>query len=160
MLGRLRDKNPWEGNKTVQHSEAMKKHLNQLSIICSAILGEVAIFAGVVWYLLNSGSMPPQDLDLPSWMSTLINVAALIALLKAQFLPRLFGSPGPNDPEEAWLAWHKRTTIVGFALREAAAFMALVGAMLTGQLVGAILMVGLAFLTMILAWPRADQLGG
>jgi hypothetical protein len=144
----------------MQQSEAVKRHLMQLSTICAAIVGGVAIFAGVVWYLLSTSTMPPQDLDFPSWMGTLLNVAALVALLKAQFLPRLFGTPGSGAPEGAWLAWHKKTTIVGFALREAAAFIALVGAMLTGQLVGAVFMVGLAFLAMVLAWPREAQLRG
>jgi hypothetical protein len=144
----------------MQQTEAMKSHLNQLSIFCSAIFAGVAVFAAVVWYLLDSGSMPPQDLDLPSWMSTLFNVAALVAMLKAHFLPRLFGTPGPGAQEEAWLAWHKKTTMVGFAFRDAGALIALVGAMLTGQLVGAAFMVGLASLTMVLAWPRADQLAG
>ena len=35
---------------------------------------------------------------------------------------------------------------------------ALVGAMLTGQLVGAIVVVGLAIISMVPAWPRVDQM--
>jgi hypothetical protein len=139
-------------------SEATKGHLTQLSIICFAILTGVVIFAGVVWYLLKTGSMPPQDMELPSWTGTLLNVAALVALIKAQLLPRLLGRPTRDAPEEAHLAWHKRTVIVGFALREAAALLALVGVMLSGQMVGASVMVGLAVLSMVLAWPREAQL--
>lgn len=142
----------------MQPSEAQKAHLTQLSIICSAILTGVAIFAGVVVYLLRTGSMPPKDMDLPSWMGTLFHVVALVALIKAQLLPHLFGRPSRDAPEEAHLAWHRRTVIVGFALREAAALMALVGLMLTGQVAGATFMVGLAILTMVLAWPRGAHL--
>lgn len=143
----------------MQQSEPVKGHLSQLNIICSAIFAGVVIFAAVVWYLLRSGAMPPHDMDLPAWTSTLANVLALVVLLKAQFLPRLFGIPGSGASEEDWIAWHKRTVVVGFALREGAAFIALVGAMLTGRLVGATYMVGLAFLAMVLAWPRMGQLG-
>jgi len=142
----------------VNQSEAVRTHLNQLSIIASAIFAGVAILAGVVWYLLSTGAMPPQDMELPGWMGTTFNAVALVILVKAYLLPRIFTRPGQDAPEKAILAWHKKTTIIGFALREAAAFTALVGAMLTGQLVGAIVMVGLAFVTMILAWPRAEQL--
>ena len=142
----------------MNQSEGVRTHLNQLSIIASAIIAGVAIFAVVVWYLLSTGAMPPQDMDLPGWMGTGFNALALVMLVKAYLLPRIFSRPGQGAPEEAMLAWHKKTTIVGFALREAAAFTALVGAMLTAQIVGAIVMVGLTFVTMILTWPRAAQI--
>ena len=143
----------------MQQSEEVRGHLRQLTIIGLAILSGVILFSGVVWYLLKTGDLPPGDLDLPSWMGTLFNGVALVALVKAYFLPSLFRAPGPDAPEDAVLAWHKRTTILGFALREGAAFIALVGALLTGRLTGASAMVGLAIVTMILAWPREEHLG-
>jgi len=139
-------------------TEAAQNHLRQMNVVAGAILAGILVFSGVVWFLLGSGGFPPQDLELPSWTGTLANVVALVALGKALLLPRIFRAPGPGGSEEAILAWHRKTVIVGFALREAAAFVALVGAMLTGQLTGAFLMVGLALFTMVLAWPRADQL--
>jgi hypothetical protein len=142
----------------MRQSDEVQAQLQQLTIICLAILSGVLIFAGVVWYLLSSGRFPPEELDLPPWIGTLFNVVALVALVKAHLLPRLFTAPGAEAPERAILAWHKRTTIVGFALREAAAVVALVGAMLTGQLTGAFALVGLAIVTMFLGWPRGEQL--
>ena len=142
----------------MRQSEEVQAHLRQLSIICFAVFSGVVIFTVVVWYLLASGDFPPEDLDFPSWMGSMFNAVALVALVKAHFIPRLFGKPGPGAPETAWMAWHKKTIIVGFALREGAAFVALVGAMLTGQLVGAIIMVGLAIISMIPAWPRVEQM--
>lgn len=142
----------------MRQSDALATHLRQLGIVCVAILAGVLIFSGVVWYLLNSGDLPPQNGGLPSWLGTLFNVVGLVALLKAYFLPRLLASPEAGAPEETVLAWHKRTTIVGFALREAAAFIALVGALLTGRLTGAIGVAGLAVFAMVLAWPRASQI--
>ncbi len=140
-------------------SEAVQAQVRQLSFFCGAIFAGVGIFAAVVWYLLSSGVMPPQDLDLPPWLGTLLNATALVALVKAQFLPRILSKPGAGAGEEMLLAWHKRTTLVGFALREAAAFIALVGAMLTGQMAGAAMVVGLALFAMILAWPTSDRMG-
>lgn len=140
-------------------SEETRAHLQQLSIVCLAILSGVLVFAGVTWYLLSSGRLPPDGLTLSPWIGTTFNVLALVLLAKAHLLPRLFSPPAAGMPEGVRLSWHKRNTILGFALREAAALIALVGAMLTGQLTGATLLVGLVILTMILAWPREGQLG-
>lgn len=138
--------------------EAIQAHMKQISLFCGAIFGGVAVFAGVVWYLLRSGSMPPADLELPSWLGTLLNATALVALVKAQLLPRIFARPGAGSQEGDQIAWHRKTTLVGFALREVAAFFALVGAMLTGQMAGAAVVVGLVFFAMVLAWPRVGDL--
>lgn len=144
--------------KGMHQSDAVQRHLRQLTIICFAILSGVILFSAVVWYLLNNGSLPPEDLDLPPWMGTLFNVVALVALGKAYLLPRLLPAPGPGASDQEVLGWHKRTTVLGFALREGGAFVALVGAMLTGRLAGTAAVVGLAVLTMVLAWPRQEQL--
>jgi hypothetical protein len=142
-------------------SEAVREHLRKLGMICFAILTGVVIFGGVVWYLLDSGAFSPLE-GLPPYFATLFNLVAMVAILKAHFLPRFFQRPplAPEAPEEAWLAWHNKTTIVGFALREGAAFIALVGVLLTGRQTGGFAMAGLAVLSMIMAWPRADQLDG
>jgi hypothetical protein len=49
---------------------------------------------------------------------------------------------------------------VGFALREGAALIALVGVLLTGQQAGGFAMVGLVLVAMFFAWPRVDQIRG
>ncbi len=140
-------------------SEAVQQHLRRLGVICFAILMGVVIFGGVVWYLLESGSFSPPG-NLPPYLATVFNLVALVAILKAYLLPRFFQRPpeAPEAPEEAWLAWHNRTTIVGFALREGAALVALVGVLVTGQRIGGFAMAGLAVLSMILAWPRSEHL--
>lgn len=137
-------------------SEAVEQHLKQLGIICLAIASGVVIFGGVVWYLLNSGGFTPAE-GLPGYLATLFNLAALVALLKAHFLPRLFPPPPSGAPEESRLAWHKRNTILGFAIREGAAFIALVGVLMTGQQAGGFTIAGLAIVAMAFAWPRLDQ---
>jgi hypothetical protein len=139
-------------------SEGVRNHLKLMNILSFAILSGILIFAGVVWFLLRSGELPPTNIEIPPWVGLLFDAAALVALLTAHFLPWIFGKPERGAPEEAVLAWHRKTVIVGSAFREAAAFIALVGAMLTGGLTGAVTMVGLAVFTMVLAWPRERQL--
>ena len=142
----------------MRESQEVRAQIQQLGIISLAILSGVLIFTGVVWYLLGSGRLPPEGLDLPPWIGTLFNVLALVALVKAHLLPRLFPAPGPSAPDAAVLAWYRRTIIVGFAVREAAAVVALAGAMLTGQLTGAVALVGLVVVAMVLAWPSGERL--
>ena len=132
-------------------------HLRQLTIICLAILTGVVLFAGVVWYLLNSGAFIPPE-SVPPYLATVLNLVGLLFLLKAHLLPRFFRPPPQGAAEEDLLGWHRQVTIIAFALREAAALGALVGALLTGKLAAATAIVGLVVVTMILAWPRADQI--
>ena len=95
---------------------------------------------------------------MPGYLATLFNVVALVAIVKAFFLPRLLSPPPREASEKGLLAWHQRTTIIGFALREGAGFIALVGVMLTGQQAGGFAMAGLAIVAMALAWPREEQI--
>ncbi|MGW8323066.1 MAG: hypothetical protein ACWGSD_16070, partial [Thermodesulfobacteriota bacterium] len=90
----------------------------------------------------------------------LFNGIALVALVRSHFPPKLLRAPGRDASEEDRIAWHRRTVLIGFSLREGAALIALVGAQLTGKVVGAIAIVGWAIIAMILAWPRAEQLQG
>ena len=138
-------------------SEAVQSHLKQLGMVCFAILMGVVIFCGVVWYLVNPGGFTPLE-GLPSYLPTVLNLVALVLLLKAHLLPRLLPPPGSGADEESRLAWHRRNTILAFALREGAAIIVLVGILLTGQQTGGFAVVGLALVAMILGWPRLSQL--
>jgi hypothetical protein len=144
----------------MQQSERMTQHLNQLSLIWFAIVGGIILFAAVVGYLMGEAILPPKDAEFPPWTSLLLNGVALVFLVKAQLLPRLFGVPGEGASEEEWITWHKKTSILGYALREAAALIVIVSWMLTGEKIAAIFMVGLALMAMVFAIPRADQLKG
>ncbi len=138
-------------------SEAVEQHLKRISIICVGIMAGVVIFGGVVWYLLNSGLFTPPE-GLPSYLATLFNLVALVAIVKAHFVPRLFPAPPFDASEESRLGWHNRNTLLGFALREGGAAIALVGVLLTGQQAGGFAMAGLAIVAMVFAWPRLDQI--
>ena len=144
----------------MRENEDVAAHLRQLSLICLAIPSGVVIFAGVVWYLLSSGSFEPPMAQDGASIGNLLNLIALSTLIVAHFLPVLMKAPGPGASRGDVLAWHRTATIVAFAVREAAAFMALVGGMLTGELGWAFAVAGLAIVAMIGAWPRASQLEG
>ncbi len=140
-------------------SKAVTAHFRLLNLLCLAILGGVVIFAGVVWFLLSTGTYTPPE-GIPAYLGSLLNLVALVALLKAHFLPRFFRPPPRGAPEEGFLAWHRLVTLIAFALREGGAFAALVGALLTGRPAGGMAVAGLAIVAMVLAWPREDQLPG
>lgn len=138
-------------------SDAVTQHLRQLAILCSAILAGVVIFVAVVWFLLSSEAYTPSE-TLPSYLATVLSLVGLVLILNAHLLPRFFPPPPEDGPEEARLAWHRQVTLIGFALREGGAFVALVGALLTGELAGGAAVAALAVVTMLLAWPRAEQI--
>ena len=140
-------------------SEALEEHIKQLNIICFAVVSGMLIFAGLVWYLVAGGGFTPPE-GLPSYLAMVLNLTGLVFLVKAHFLPRISPGPSQGAPEEARIAWHKRNTILGFALREGGAFVALVGVLLTGQMAGGFAVAGLAILAMVFAWPRAEQVTG
>ena len=141
------------------NTPALAEHLRLLTILGLAIVSGVVLFGGVVWYLVNVGGFSGST-EFPAYAPLLANVLALAIILKAQFLSRFFRPPDHGASEETVLAWHKRNTIVGFALREGAAFVALVAVLLTGQQVGGFAVAILAVVSMLLAWPRAEQLDG
>ena len=139
--------------------EGLDQHFIQLRLICSAILGGVVIFGGVVWYLLDSGAYAPGEV-LPSYLALLLNVVALLVLILALFLPRFFPHPGRGAEPDRILNWHKRNVILGFALREGAAFLALIGVLVTGEEPGGYAVAALAVVAMVMSWPRKSQLEG
>ena len=61
-------------------TEAVQRHLRQLGIICAAMMMGVALFGGVVWYLVNGGGFTPPE-GMPGYLPTLFNVVALLAVV-------------------------------------------------------------------------------
>jgi hypothetical protein len=134
----------------------MAQHLGRLRILCGAILAGVVVFAAVVWFLLSFGAFTPPD-TLPPHLGRILGVGGILIILVAHFLPRFFRRPPEEAPEEAHLGRHGQVTIITFALREGGALVALVGALLTGELAGGMAVASLAVVTMLLAWPREEQ---
>jgi hypothetical protein len=134
-----------------------EQYLRVLGIICIGLLMGIVTFAGVVWFLVNPAGIKFGE-GFPGYISTLMNLMALIVLLVAHVMPKLIKAPGREAPEPAYLEWYGRTTIIAVALREGAALIALLGVLLTGQQVGGFAVAGLAFAAMVYSWPRASRL--
>jgi hypothetical protein len=130
-----------------------------LNIVCFGILMGVVLLAGVVWYLVNPGGIRIGE-GLPAYLSTLLNLVALVLLLIAHLIPKLLKAPGGDAPQESRVAWFTRVTIIAFALREGAALIALMGVLMTGQQVRGFVVAGLAVAAMIYAWPKASHIDG
>jgi hypothetical protein len=138
--------------------EAISTHLRQLQIICVAIMSGVVIFSGVVWYLLASGAVSPSLAGTVPYLGTLLNLMGLSLLVIAHYFPVLMKAPGRDASQEDFVAWHRVSTVIAYAIREGAAIMALVGVLLTGRTGMGSAVVGLAIVAMILAWPKTSQL--
>ena len=141
-------------------SEEVRQHLRVLSVICAAILSGILLSAGVTWYLRSSGTFGGDTSGGAVNLSTILNLAALMVLVVAHFLPRALAATGPGAPFEEILAAHKRSIIIGMALREGAALMAIVGVLLTGEVTPGMTVAGLAVVLILLGWPRKSQLEG
>lgn len=138
-------------------SSEVQQHLRTLYMICGAILSGVVLFGVVVFVLLRSGAMGSTE-QVPDSVGLILNLAGLSVLVVAHFLPRTIPRPAKDASLEAAFAWHKKTVIIATALREGAAFMALVGVLLTGSWPPGIGVAGLAVLTILLGWPREAQI--
>ncbi|MFC1660143.1 hypothetical protein ACFL3S_01580 [Gemmatimonadota bacterium] len=140
-------------------SGLIQQHLRTLSILSAAIVSGIVLFGAVVFYLLSSGGLG-QGSDVPGSTGLILYLSALSVLVVAHFLPKALETPGRGASLEEVLAWHKKTTLIAMGLREGAAFMALVGIMLTGSWTPGIGVAGLAILTIVLGWPRETQIQG
>jgi hypothetical protein len=138
-------------------SPERKQHLRTLNIICAAIVSGIVALGVVVYVLLRSGTLGP-DPSVSDLTGMVINLMALAVLVVAQFLPRQLPRPGAGASGAEVFAWHKKTIIIATALREGAAFLALVGILLTGSWSPGIGVVVLAVLLILLGWPRETQL--
>lgn len=138
-------------------SSEVHQHFRNLHLICGALLSGVVLYGVVVFVLLRSGTMGSVE-QVPSSVGPILNLIALGVLVVAHFLPRNLPRPARDAPLGEALAWHKRTILIATALREGAAFLALVGVLLTGSWAPGIGVVGLAILTILLGWPKEAQI--
>jgi type IV secretory pathway TrbD component len=136
--------------------------LGQLQLLTGALAAAVAMYALLAW-LLTSGSViePVRVAELPPpWPGVLVSLGALL-LVAAPLLERRLARPAaaPADaPRDAVLARYRSAKVVGFGLREAAAALGLVLAVVTGQARWAYALCAAALVLMALAWPRAADL--
>jgi hypothetical protein len=79
---------------------------------------------------------------------------ALLMLISAPRVGTMIGPTGADEGAEAILSKHRMSVVVTFALREGAAFLALVMGLLSGEMTLGIGIAALAVLTMAVGWPK------
>lgn len=127
-----------------------------LAVIAGALAASVLVYAGVGWFLTSEAMAAGfEPAGLPGSVSTALAVAGVALLLLAPFVERKLREGAP--PAEAVAAF-RRATVVGFALREAAALCGLLIAILTGEPLWCFALALAALVAMVAAWPSRGKL--
>jgi hypothetical protein len=134
-----------------------------LNIVCTALAGCVLVCAALSWFLVDRAGVrpvanPPEAVEL-----SLTFLAASLVLLSSRLrgsalrraLPRR--AELPIDPD-AILSAYRRGTLLSFALLEAAGFLGLLVAMISGKSFYGVVLCAAAGLAMLTRWPREGEL--
>jgi hypothetical protein len=131
--------------------------LRILRIVCAALMGGVVVLGVVVAVLSSSGFEPVA----PGIEGLLLPVTAGYVLLSLVVAPLLESAlkkvPAGADRAEATVRFGN-AVIVGMALREGAALLAVVVALLTGDLAWGLGLAAVVLLAMMLALPSERKL--
>lgn len=123
-------------------------------IVGSLILG-VVLFAAVAAWLITSGTF--ADFISPIPLEAVgVGVVALIFL--APVLAGKAKEAPPDADRDTVFMQFQTGTIVGMAVREGAGLMGGVLALLAGSLPWLVGLAGASVLSMVLAWPKRDEL--
>lgn len=131
--------------------------LRNLRLVCAALMGGVVVLGGVVTVLFSSGFEPLA----PGIEGLLLPVAAGYVLLSLVAAPLVESTlrkmPAEAAPAEAMTRF-SNAVIVGMALREGAGLLAVVVALLTGDLAWGLGLAAVVLLAMTLALPSERKL--
>lgn len=138
-------------------SEKDRRALRSVRVVCVALMGGVVVLGAVVTVLLASGFEPLA----PGIKGLLLPVTAGYVLLSLVAAPLLESAlrkvPASADRAEA-LGRFSTAVIVGMALREGAALLAVVAGLLTGDLAWGLGLAAVVLLAMVLALPSDRKL--
>lgn len=130
-----------------------------LKILAGALAASVVIYAGIAWFLTSEAAavgFEPVGLPAPfPWVLAGLGVALLLAAPLVESRIRAAGSG--KAPDRA-IAAFRTATLVGFALREAAAVSGLVIAVTTGEPLWCYALSAAAIVAMASAWPSQTRL--
>jgi hypothetical protein len=148
--------------ETRDRQQLIDEETRFLSVVALAMVFSVLVFVGLAWFLLDRVEDPLVVAALPApiaWAGALAAVALLVAapLIHRRLLQRIEG-PGPEGDPAPVVEGHRFATILVFMLREAAAILGLMIALVSGQAIWVYGLGGLALVAMFTAWPRRDEL--
>jgi hypothetical protein len=145
-----------------EREERIERHLRQLRVVIAGVLGSTSLLAGVVYFLTASGQMRPLAAGAATMQLVLVPLAVVLlgaapALKRAHF--KRAEAAGFGGDVERWLSAHCSAVILASALREGAAVLGLLLALLTTQPLWSYVFSALAVAAMLFDWPLASDLG-
>lgn len=131
----------------------------KLKVLAGALAASVLIYSGIAWFLTGEAAavgFEPPGLPHPwPWVLAGIGVALLLV---APLLEARIKAAGAGKAPDRSLAAFRTATVVGFALREAAAVFGLVIAVTTGDPLWCYVLSAAALVAMAGAWPSQSRL--
>lgn len=130
-----------------------------LALVAGALAASVVVYAGIAWFLTSeavAAGFEPAGLA-GSARAALI-VGGLVMLLVAPLVEKRIRESGRGAAPAQALSVFRTATVVGFALREAAALFGLLIAVLTGEPFWCFALSAAALVAMIAAWPTRGKL--
>jgi divalent metal cation (Fe/Co/Zn/Cd) transporter len=140
--------------------EIMARHARLLQILVGSLAAGIFLFAGVVAFVLQGLITPQPELE----VVTYVGFAMLAGALAGQSILSQFDHAAreriaaAEAKPEPWIAAFEQRTIIGCLLIEGAAFLCLIGAMLSGQPWGILAAVAGAVIMIGLHWPTANRI--
>lgn len=130
-----------------------------LKILAGALAASVLVYAGVAWFLTSEAAAAGlEPTGLPEPLPWVFLGLGVVLLLAAPLVEGRIRAAGAGREPDQTVAAFRTATIVGFALREAAAVFGLVIAITTGEAVWCYALSAAAILAMAGAWPSQSRL--
>lgn len=130
-----------------------------LTLVAGALAASVVIYAGIAWFLTSEAMAAGfEPAGLPGGVGLALAVGGVALLVVAPVVQRKVRESARGTTPTGAVNAFRVSTIVGFALREAAAVLGLVIAVLTGQPLWCYGLSAAALGAMILGWPTRDAL--
>lgn len=130
-----------------------------LQVLAGALAASVVIYAGIAWFFTSEAVAAGfEPAGLPEPLPWVFAGLGLALLLVAPLVEARIKAGGAGAHPDRALATFRTGTIVGFALREAAALFGLVIAITTGRPLWCYALAAAALLAMAGAWPSQSRL--
>lgn len=138
--------------------ETAKRTLLSVRVVCGALMAGVFLYGVIVALLVAGGLFAPPAAEAASALLPLSGLLTVASLLSAPFIENMVRRLPDRAARRDVLNRFQTASIVGFAVREAAALFALTASLITGRLIWGLGLAGLVLLGMVLALPGAPRL--
>jgi hypothetical protein len=141
--------------------EVVSEQMRFLNVVCLALVGSVAVYAFVAWFLASdSGSLGGPEI--PTAVAAVGAVFAIGLLVAAPFVRRktLQKAAAVRDDEREATAIesYRLATLLSFILRDGAAIVGLMLTVATGNPAWCWALGAITVVAMFSSWPRREEL--